>query len=108
MNLTIDEIEDSKIKSPYIIARGENKKSISQFNLCIESEIIPLPVEFNIIDAIDILFKSHYVFNQNFNDCLANFWIFFSYYIYKIVSNKNIPIRIQEIGNKIDTKSLNM
>lgn len=87
---------------PYIIAEGDNKSAISQYHLCIERELIILPGNFTFIEAVDLLFKSHYVFGQHFADSLKTFWTFIAYYFYEIEDAGTITSRIKEISCKLD------
>lgn len=68
--------------------------------ICIEREVIPLPSSFGIKDSMDTLFKSHYVFNQNFEKSLKNFWTFISSYFFEI-EEKPLSTKIRDVTNKL-------
>ncbi|KAH0564077.1 hypothetical protein KQX54_009045 [Cotesia glomerata] len=70
---------------PKLLAVGPNKNTISQYHISIDNNCISLKVK-DIVEAIDLLFKAHYVFNVKFDPDLKNFWVFIQHNFFGIPS----------------------
>ncbi|XP_074107790.1 uncharacterized protein LOC141533033 [Cotesia typhae] len=77
--------DSTKSPQPKLLAVGLNKSAISQYHISIDNHCISLKVK-SIVEAIDALFKAHYVFNVKFDVDLKNFWIFMQHNFYGISS----------------------
>lgn len=59
--------------------------------------IIPINAK-NSVEAVDTLFKTHYVLAAEYDKNLVGFWKFIQVYIYKLdVPNTHLPRKVKEI-----------
>ncbi|KAH0561295.1 hypothetical protein KQX54_016093 [Cotesia glomerata] len=77
--------DEADFRQPKLITVGVNKTSLSQFHIKIDNHCISLKAK-NTIEAVDYLFKAHYVFNVEFDSDLKIFWIFLQNYFCSIHS----------------------
>lgn len=70
---------------PYIIAFGPSPKEIQLYFIVVDGNLINVPAEFTFIDAFDLFFKLHHVFNLGFDYALKPMMSFIQHYLYKIV-----------------------
>lgn len=84
---------------------GSSKSVISQYHISIDYHCISLKVK-NIIEAIDSLFKAHYVFNVEFDLELKNFWIFIQHYFYGISSH--YTNQMKDFNSKLEAAKLKL
>lgn len=83
--LTTEEyLEGSASRAPYIIAVGDSKAYIFQYFIILDSQLMPLPGNSNFLNALDVVFKLHFIFNIKYDINLKSFWIFFQKYFYEI------------------------
>lgn len=80
---------------------GTSKAAINSYYVVFDDNIVPSP-EPNIIHAVDICFKVHYVFNLNFEKTLDMFYKFLQTEFYKMELSEPINSRITEICIKIN------
>lgn len=85
---------------PQLIATGPNKKAISNFFVSIDGKLIPVPVS-KIDNAIDFIFKTHFVFDVEYEKSLISFWKFLQNDVYKIKCTVNNTLK------KVSLKLLN-
>lgn len=87
-----------KNESPGLIAIGSHKLAIDQYFLAIEDFFLLLPTK-NVIEAIDFLFKAHYVFNTAFDNNLLSFWLYLQKNFYEIECQ--LSANVIEVYSKI-------
>lgn len=90
----------SEKKSPFIIGIGDTKNKIHQFMIVLDGNLIPLSTKCNILDAIDYVFKLHFIFEIKYDHNLRLFWVFIQKYIYGMDVN-NLPTTVREIYHKL-------
>lgn len=74
-----------------LIAVGPNKLAINQYFLKIDKNLMLLETK-DITEAVDHLFKAHFVFHVEYDTDLQNFWILLQHYFYKIASKRTNKI----------------
>ena len=92
-------LEDPLTKQPTLIAIG-SKASIQQIILKIEDYGFPLATN-NMTEAVDYLFKSHYVFNLEYSASLMNFFVFLQTQVYGLKYQGRVPPRVTEVAMAI-------
>lgn len=67
-----------------------------------QSALLQLPAHFGIIDAFDLLFKAHKIFNMDFNPDISNAMNFVQTFIYKMQDGQKQPsMLMKEVFNPI-------
>ncbi|XP_055714951.1 uncharacterized protein LOC129809165 [Phlebotomus papatasi] len=74
--------------SPTIIAQGGTRSDVRRFFVSVDGTLIVTNNTF--IDAFDIFFKLHFVFEIKYEDTLRNFLTYLEYYVFKI-TDRSIP-----------------
>ena len=74
--------KDGRYTQPYLLAVGPEKEP-SQFFLVLDR--IAVPAGLHLVQALDSLFKAHYVFNVEYSLTLQPFWEFFAAVVYNII-----------------------
>ena len=92
-----DMLQQKTTKQPTLLALGSHQ-SIQQFFLKIEDFGIPLDQSTNIISAVDLLFKCHYVFNLEYAAPLVNFFLYLQTQIYNLKYKGKLPPRVTEVS----------
>lgn len=85
---------------PCLVAVGQRKNLINSYFIAFEEYFIPA-VANNAIDALDELFKSHFVFNTSYDNNLKNFYHFVEYVFYGLNQNNGLTPTMQEIRRKL-------
>lgn len=91
-------------QQPYLIAVGPNKSAISEFFVVVDKQLICLSPNIDFLHAFDLLFKTFYIFNIEFDLNLENFFGFIANYIYKLPNSKSANLRQIDIYNRFETK----
>lgn len=93
-------LKNSENKSPYILGVGTSKSSIDQYLVVVDGQLIPLPGNKTFLNAIDFVFKLHFIFNIEYDHNLRLFWKFIQNYIYKI--NCRVTSTTKEVFCKLE------
>lgn len=75
----------SETIQPFILAVGENVLNITEIFLYFDGVKYPFK---NFLRAIDICFKTFYVFNLEYPPASFMFWSFFQHFFFKIEKGK--------------------
>ncbi|OXA49146.1 hypothetical protein Fcan01_15418 [Folsomia candida] len=76
---------------PNLVCIGESSAVISSYFIVCDGVIIPINAK-NSVEAVDTLFKTHYVLAAEYDKNLVGFWKFIQVYIYKLdVPNTHLP-----------------
>ncbi|XP_041467024.1 uncharacterized protein LOC121417400 [Lytechinus variegatus] len=87
---------DQKRTQPYLLRIGDGFTSPSTFFIIVDGKAVPC--ESDATQAVDALFKSHYIFNIEYADELKGFYAFLEHFVYGIgVSTDHIPVRAREL-----------
>ena len=93
----------SQPMQPYLLARGVSRECIDQYFIIVDHYAIPCS-DNSPISAVDILFKTHYVFGLHYARPLQNFWTFIQTTIYGIdTETTNESPRVRELRSKVAT-----
>ncbi|OXA54642.1 hypothetical protein Fcan01_11300 [Folsomia candida] len=96
----LDTWPDRKIQ-PNLVYLGDNKKDITSFFIVCDRKIMPIAAV-NTVQAIDCLFKSHYVFATEYDKNLSGFWKFIQVYLYKLdVETTRLPRKVKEVYSQL-------
>lgn len=68
---------------PYLLAMGNGQDGIDNYYIALDSKLIPCQTEGS-LDALDELFKVHYVFNISYANALISFYTFLQTTVYNI------------------------
>ncbi|XP_038063146.1 uncharacterized protein LOC119733851 [Patiria miniata] len=97
VNVPLEEtLHDKTTKQPTLVVLG-TKSSMEQILLKIEEFGFHLPST-NITAAVDLLFKSHYIFNLEYSPQLFNFFLYLQTQIYGLEYTGKLPPRVTEIA----------
>ncbi|XP_072752444.1 uncharacterized protein [Anoplolepis gracilipes] len=94
-NNTPLESESKQKTQSRLVAVGSSKAAVTQYFLNVDNKFILLHVQ-NFMKAFDILFKSHFVFNTQYDSNLIRFYRFIETYFYKI-NNGPVTPRVREV-----------
>ncbi|XP_055712441.1 uncharacterized protein LOC129807292 [Phlebotomus papatasi] len=78
-------VPDAK-PSPTIIAQGNTRSDIRKFYVSLDESLIVTNDTF--LDALDIMFKMHFVFDLEYEASLRNFFRYIQNYVFKIKGNE--------------------
>jgi len=84
---------------PRLIAVGSCRAVVTQYFLSVDNELILLQTQ-SFLEAFDILFKSHFVFDTHYDSNLVSFYRFFEQYFYKM-NNGPVTPRIREVYTRL-------
>ncbi|KAE8289460.1 hypothetical protein D5F01_LYC11161 [Larimichthys crocea] len=88
-------------RQPYILAVGRTRNRIDTFYIVVDKQLIPCQATSS-LGAFDELFKSHYVFNLSYDECLGQLFTFVQTTVYNIdvATTKESP-RVREFRAKV-------
>ena len=89
---------------PFILALGEDKEL--EFFIIVDQTSIPGGRD--VVEAVDRLFKVHYVFNVQYAKPVSTFFNFFDGLVYQTVNLKNVRPTVREIYSQIMKASEDM
>lgn len=87
-------------RQPYLIAEGLTLGHLIAYHILVDKKIISLENISSPLEAVDILFMCHYVFDIEYDPAVSNFWTFIQVFFYKIES-LNITPKIRELRTKL-------
>ncbi|XP_035710226.1 uncharacterized protein LOC110853528 [Folsomia candida] len=88
-------------RQPNLLCLGENKKTLSSFYLVVDKVLLPIDAK-NSAQAIDLLFKSHYVFGAEYDKNLQGLWKFLQVYIYKVdVDSTDLSGKVKSVFTQL-------
>lgn len=96
-----DLVADYENNAPYVVALGSSKNKIDQYFVVLDRNLIPLSPETTILDAVDIVYQLHFIFNIQYDLNLCLFWKFIQYYIY-CMQNIRVPTTVKETFLKLN------
>ncbi|OXA37683.1 hypothetical protein Fcan01_27540 [Folsomia candida] len=100
LNSILDTWSDEK-RQPNLICLGEDKKNLVSFFLVVDKILLPIDAT-NSTEAIDRLFKSHYVFSAEYDKNLQGVWKFLQVFIYKIdVDKTDLSRKIKQVSSQL-------
>nr|XP_054755246.1 uncharacterized protein LOC129261213 [Lytechinus pictus] len=89
----------------YLLGVG-NKRSPSQFFVIIDKQAIQCSTGPDITQAVDVMFKLHYIFNLHYAAELKSFYAFLEHYVYGIgIAGSAIPVRAKDLMSNITAVS---
>lgn len=88
-------------EQPFLIAIGPNRSAIAQYYISVDGKTLPIEKNSSFINALDILFKCHFVLNVKFDSFLKSFWEYLEYEVYKISTNSNFTPKMREFRTRI-------
>lgn len=95
---TNNPIDTSSISDlPVIVAVGPVKKTILQYFLKIDGQLLPMKENCSSIEAFDNLYKAHTVFNCSYDWELKTFYDFLRYFIYEEKEGIAVTTRQKEV-----------
>ncbi|XP_018907205.2 uncharacterized protein [Bemisia tabaci] len=86
-------------REPFILAEGTSKARITKFFVVVDKHPVVVP-ETSFFDAIDIMFKSYFLFSIPFNPAVKFFLRFLDCYVYKASSN-TATSQMREVYSKL-------
>ncbi|KAJ8039915.1 hypothetical protein HOLleu_14068 [Holothuria leucospilota] len=90
--------KDERFKQPFILSLGPERRP-KQFFIVLDR--IAVSGGLNVVDAVDRLFKCHYVFNVEYCPCLQQFWEFIASMIYEILPPCQAKPQVRALGAAI-------
>ncbi|XP_035700772.1 uncharacterized protein LOC118437467 [Folsomia candida] len=92
----------AELKQPNLVCLGVDKKNLSSFFIACDGQLLPIASK-NSTEAIDILFKSHYVFGTEYDISLRGLWKFIQVYIYGLETDaENLPRNVKQVFNQLN------
>ncbi|XP_035711162.1 uncharacterized protein LOC118436708 [Folsomia candida] len=90
------------VKQPNLLCLGSDKNSLDNFFIICDRLLLPLAAR-NSTEAIDSLFKSHYVFGTEYDVSLRGLWKFIQVYIFKLDPEEpNLPMKVKQVFNQLN------
>jgi hypothetical protein len=77
---------------PNLVCLGGSEKDLISFFVACDGLLLPINSQ-NSTEAIDCLFKSHYVFGTQYDKNLVGLWTFIQVFIYKLEVEKTVLSR---------------
>ena len=99
-----EERNDKKRRQPYLLGIGE-RNNPTQFFIVVDD--LAIPCEGDITEAVDKLFKVHYVFNIRYADEVYGFFAFIQNFVYGIRGQEAVPARAREMMASITALEVN-
>ncbi|CAL9694442.1 unnamed protein product [Knipowitschia caucasica] len=88
-------------RQPYILAVGRTRNRIDTFYIVVDKQLIPCQAT-TCLGAFDELFKSHYVFNLSYDECLGQLFTFVQTTVYNIdIATTNESPSVRELRAKV-------
>ncbi|XP_021959390.1 uncharacterized protein LOC110855279 [Folsomia candida] len=82
---------------PNLVCMGTSTSTISSYFIISDRTMIPIEATTS-TEAIDTLFKTHYVFAAEYDKNLVGLWKFIQVYIYQLdVTTTNLPRKVKEV-----------
>lgn len=96
----LDTWRDEK-SQPNLVCLGDNSKDLSSFFIICDRKILPISAT-NSAEAIDTLFKAHYVFATEYDKNLAGLWKFIQVYLYKLdLESTLLPRKVKQVYSQL-------
>lgn len=92
---------DGCSRQPYLIAEGQYKSELSAFHVYIDGKLLPTSSECTALEAFDLLFMTHFVFNVKYAVSLTSFWQFVQSFFYKIEDDVTYTPKMRELRSKL-------
>ncbi|OXA38358.1 hypothetical protein Fcan01_26799 [Folsomia candida] len=90
---------NKEITQPNLLCLGESSSKLSSFFVICDGVLIPVATQ-NTTEAIDSLFKAHYVFGTDYDVNLKGLWKFLQVYVYNLDLNSQLPTRVKVISSR--------
>lgn len=88
---------------PNLVCIGDTPSSLSTYFIVCDRHIIPIDSK-NSSEAIDTLFKCHYVLGTEYDKNLVGVWKFIQVYIYKLdVDTSILPRKAKEVYGQLSS-----
>ncbi|OXA48803.1 hypothetical protein Fcan01_16219 [Folsomia candida] len=90
-----------KKSQPNLACLGDNKKDLTSYFIVCDRKILPIAA-LNSAEAIDTLFKSHYVFATEYDKNLSGLWKFIQVYLYKLeLGTTPLPRKVKQVYSQL-------
>lgn len=80
---------------PNLVCLGDTTKDLNSFFIICDRRILPIAA-LNTTQAIDTVFKAHYVFATEYDKSLSGIWKFIQVYVYKLRREDNVTSKKSE------------
>ena len=91
----------SEVSQPNLLCIGEGRSNIDSFFLVCDRVLIPLAAK-GATEAIDSLFKAHYVFGAEYDVNLVGLWKFLQVHVYNLeVDSTILPRKAKEVFGQL-------
>ncbi|XP_071838876.1 uncharacterized protein [Apostichopus japonicus] len=91
-------LKEDRFKQPLLLSLGAEKDP-KQFFVILDR--IPISGGLHVVDALDRLFKCHYVFNVEYSPSLQQFWEFIAAMIYEVIPPATAKPQVRALGAAI-------
>jgi hypothetical protein len=86
---------------PNLVCIGTTSEKIDSYFIVCDRTILPIEAKTS-TEAIDSLFKCHYVIGTEYDKSLVGLWKFIQVYIYKLKKNNTVlPRKVKEIFSQL-------
>ncbi|XP_035715375.1 uncharacterized protein LOC118438759 [Folsomia candida] len=90
-----------KKSQPNLACLGDNKKDLTSYFIVCDRKILSIAA-LNSAEAIDTLFKSHYVFATEYDKNLSGLWNFIQVYLYKLeLGTTTLPRKVKQVYSQL-------
>ncbi|XP_028401812.1 uncharacterized protein LOC114524820 isoform X2 [Dendronephthya gigantea] len=88
--------KDERFTQPFLLSTG-NAQNPEDYFIVLDRIVIPCGQD--VVKAVDMLFKSHYVFNVEYASPLHNFWEFIAAMIYGVIKPSATGPTVRALGS---------
>jgi hypothetical protein len=81
---------------PNLLCIGDTRKNIDSYFIVCDRKLLPIDAKSS-TEALDTLFKVHYVVGTEYDKNLLGMWKFVQTYIYKIGDNSQLPTKVKQV-----------
>lgn len=97
---------DKAVAQPCMVALGPASKILQQFFVFVDGCLLPIDATSS-LEAIDRLFKAHFVFGTEYDHNLLGLWKFVQVFIYELdVESTKIPRKAKEVFTQLRATNL--
>lgn len=98
----IDTWKETK-KQPNLVCIGDSSANLDSFFIVCDRLVIPLDCD-NSTNAIDLLFKTHYVLGTEYDSNLSGLWKFIQVFIYELEADTTVlPPKAKKVYGQLAT-----
>ena len=96
--------KDVKYKQPFLLSLGPSRQPV-QYCLILDQLVVSCGTK--LVEAMDKLFKAHYVYDVQYSPILSEFWGFISAFVYGVTPAISVRPGVRAFATAIRATKLN-